>query len=267
VYAPGEARRRVTPDASDDKGRGEEALRAKLAAHMARSLEFALPPPAGVDDTPRRGDDGLEASTDQQAAKEDEFEFRLFSTASASKVLLPPEVGPGAGADGHEAEAVRLRPVTFYVPGPPDEASWGRFRAAALSGEEVLAMSKQRCWGLEVPWRVTKVTASKKDLRALADAGGGPETIVMDDSSSGDEGKQDGAQKRKRPGKKRRIALRTKDKAEKEKAALQMSKEEHLREKKKRLNREKKLKRRQKERDKKAAKGDHDDSGGETDSA
>ena len=206
---------------------------------MARTLQFAVPPsssddpdrgplPAG-EDTPRRGGTG-EASTHQQPVGDEEYEFRLFSTTAPSKVVLVPEAAP----DG--------------------EAEWKQYRAAALTGEDVLALSKQRCWGLEVPWRVTTIEASRKELGALEASTAGDTADTVSDEGEDTAG---ALQKKKRPGKKRRIALRIKEKADKAKAEaelkLQMSKEEHLAEKKKRLNREKKLKRREKERAKKAA--------------
>ncbi|KAF3359328.1 hypothetical protein VdG1_02351 [Verticillium dahliae VDG1] len=72
--------------------------------------------------------------------------------------------------------------------------------------------------------------------------------------------------KRKRPGQKKRLAMRTREREAKKKAEeaekLKTSKEEQLREKKKRLNRQRKLKRRAKAKEERAAAGLPSDHGG-----
>lgn len=175
--------------------------------------------------------------------EEEEFEFRLFSTSAPTQhINLAEEV--------HQGPAMSQRPVEFYVRGPLTEEEKARFRAAAVSGEEVVMGARGRAWGLEVPWRVVRIVGA---IRGKKGRGAEAGKVVGEAKGKGEvEGEPKG---RKRPGKKRRIALRIKLKAAKEEEAKKMSKGEHLKEKKKRLNREKKLKRRQKEKEKKMAAG------------
>lgn len=150
--------------------------------------------------------------------------------------------------------ALSQRPISYYIRGELSLHETEQFQRAAVTGQDVLAWAGQRAWGLEMPWRVTKITV----------------TVKGKESADGQQQSVTGT-KKKRPGKKSRIVLRKRDKAKKEAAAAlekqKMSKEEHLKEKKKRLNREKKLKRRQKEKEKKLAqKGAAGGEGGETES-
>jgi len=221
-------------DGEEGGDRGEQVevegrLRAELNARLAGLLsiqpvlgEFG----DGVDDA-----DGN--SGGRQDPVVDEFEFRLFSTSGpGQKVVL---------AEEDDGPAIRSRPISFYLKGKLSPEERERFQLAAVSADDVLADARRRAWGLEVPWRVTRIV--------LPPGRNNPKIR--------DGGALEGSKGRKRPGKKRRIAIRIKEKAKKEATAAveqqKLTKEEHLREKKKRLNREKKLKRRQKEREKKLA--------------
>ena len=139
-----------------------------------------------------------------------------------------------------EAGLVTQRPLSAYVAPSLSQQQRENLEVAAVTGDEVLARSQCRRWGMELPWKVTHIEIKKK-------AGSVAKITNPDDP--------DGLAKRKRPGKKRRIALRMKERAKKEKAGevakKQEEKEEHLKEKKKRLNRAKKLRRKEKEREKK----------------
>lgn len=178
----------------------------------------------------------------QEDKEEEEFEFRLFSTSAPTQhINLAEEV--------HQGPAMSQRPVEFYVRGPLTEEEKARFRAAAVSGEEVVRGARERAWGLEVPWRVVRIVGTARGKKGRVGE------VVREGGAQRDDKGEGEAKGRKRPGKKRRIALRIKLKAAKEEEAKKMSKEEHLKEKKKRLNREKKLKRRQKEKEKKMAAG------------
>ncbi|KAK4038768.1 hypothetical protein C8A01DRAFT_17170 [Parachaetomium inaequale] len=251
-------RRQDLYDSSSERHSSPEAeneetaeLRAKLNARLSNllSLDLGTAAAAGPEPTnephPTAADgDGDGEAQDQGEA---EFEFRLFSTstAAAPKVVLAPDDAEAR----YDGPALSQRPVSHYIRGELSAEERERFRRAAVTGQDVLAWAGQRAWGLEVPWRVTKITVVAARGKG-ATVGGQqlqqPQGDVMD-------------KKKKRPGKKRRIVLRKRDKAKKEAetaaAKQKMSKEEHLKEKKKRLNREKKLKRRQKEKEKKAAKG------------
>lgn len=181
-------------------------------------------------------------------ADEEEFEFRLFrdeAPGESHKVVIQQNEDV---AQGEGAFVVPRRPDAYYFAGAPDAAALQRFRHAAVSPDHILAdAGRRRCWGLERPWRVVRVSVSGKVLKGLME---GPA------QSDGVKEEED-AKKRRRPGKKRRIILRTRAKAEKEKAEAARKflegKEEHLKAKKQRLNREKKLKRRAKDKEKKAA--------------
>lgn len=186
-----------------------------------------------------------DAQDDKDKEDQDEFEFRLFSTSAPTQhINLAEEV--------HHGPAMSQRPVEFYVRGPLTEEEKARFRAAAVSGEEVVSGARGRAWGLEVPWRVVRVVGATRGNKGR---GAGVGKVVGEAKEKGEVEGEGEAKGQKRPGKKRRIALRIKLKAAKEEEAKKMSKEEHLKEKKKRLNREKKLKRRQKEKEKKMAAG------------
>lgn len=239
-------------------------LRAELNARLSSliSLNLITPPAGGdegvfvVDTEPPpvakkdEQEESDKAPTQTQAeAEEAEFAFRLFSTSAPSQtvVLASKDQDVASGED----VAFARRPISHYVRGELSAQEKEQFQLAAISAQDVLAAASQRAWGLEVPWRVTKITvAAKKGAQPVV----GPAVEAPD------------KRKKTRPGKKRRIVLRIRDKKKQEemgkkKAQLEkrqsqmMSKEEHMREKRKRLNRERKLKRRQKEKEKKAAAG------------
>lgn len=134
-------------------------------------------------------------------------------------------------------------PKYYFAEKAVGEQKW-RFETAALSGEEVLDLSRWRAWGLEVPWRV-------RVLRTAGKAKGGARVIAM---AVGDE------EKRKRPGKKRRVVLRQREKKRKEleekRRKEQELKDETDREKRTRRNREKKVKKKMKEKAEKAKKAE-----------
>lgn len=233
-------------------------MAAALEAEIGALLELepaisAEPADAGTEpsDTREQG---------QDAPDDGGFAFRLFAAQDDPvKVVLPPAKAAGI-ADGEIAGGiVRARPRGFYLAKPTAEDA-ARYEASAVSGEELLARAGARCWGLEVPWRVKRIVAKKDQLKLLIEKGRGVGVVVSRTPDSGEsETSEEGDEKpkRKRPGKKRRIVLRTREKVKKEKAVeaqkKKVEKEEHLREKKARLNRERKLKRRQKARDEKAS--------------
>lgn len=175
---------------------------------------------------------------DKEAGPE-EYDFCLFGGADAAptKVILEDESEPQG-----EGGLVTQRPVSFYVAPELSQEQRQQLKVAAVTGDEVLARSHGRWYSMELPWKVTHITTKQK---------AGP----RDQATSKDD--PDTVAKRRRPGKKRRVALRMKERAKKDKtqtaAKQQEEKEDHIKEKKKRLNRAKKLKRREKEREKKLA--------------
>lgn len=122
------------------------------------------------------------------------------------------------------------------------------FLEAAISGEDVLAGLRKRARGLEVPWRVRVLKVGFGGQRELG------EVSACIDAETEIRGK------RKKPGKKRRIASRKDSKIKREederKKTVTNAREEAERQKRVRRNREKKLKRKAKERAKKKDGGD-----------
>lgn len=117
---------------------------------------------------------------------------------------------------------------------------------AAVSGEQVFERSHDRAWGLELPWKVTTITVTRK-------------------AKPGEEAEDGASKSKRRPGKKQRISLRKRSKAKEERKVVEAQrlteKEEHIKDKKKRLNRLKKLRKRAKAREQKqAGKGEGGDS-------
>jgi hypothetical protein len=172
----------------------------------------------------------------------------LFSTgendkAEPQKIVLEveeEELGEGGFV-------VRNRnPKYYFAEKAVGEQKW-RFESAALSGEEVLDLSKRRAWGLEVPWRVRVLKSIEKLKGAGNGAALGDKVVAVE---VGDE------TKRKRPGKKRRIIMRQRggkrEEIEERKRREKELKDETEREKRTRRNREKKVKKKMKEKAKKA---------------
>ncbi|TEA10662.1 hypothetical protein C8034_v009050 [Colletotrichum sidae] len=229
-------RRDELDSASDDEApaRGEEhdaALLAKLHARMAGVLDLSGPQA----ETPAPQTEATEPmDQDEPAEVAEEFEFRLFSKAPVTKIALVDE--DAAAGDG---DMLRKRPLGYYIADISEEVK-AQFREAAMEPEDVLRRAEQKWWGMEMPWRVTHVEGAK-----------------IKGTKEGDKGEEG---KRRRPGKRKRIAMRMKEREKKKKAEeaemAKMTKEEHLKEKKKRLNRLKKLRRRAKGKDGKGGEGE-----------
>lgn len=205
-------------------------------------------------------DDDIEHDDDYPGAGE--FEFRLFSSRPPTKVTLEDD----DTATAREGAIVNPRPPSFYLASHMPPTLNSEYRVAAVSGEDVVLQSHRPAWGMAYPWRVVtgvySVTrrARGQDVwsaRLYAD----PEKKV--DADAGADGE---TRRRKRPGKKSRIANRQKVQAERQRQEMEkkkaMDKEELVKEKKKRLNRLKKLRKRAKNKEMKAG-GREDD--GESD--
>lgn len=247
-------------DAQDDDAEVRAKMNERLAGLLG--LDLAAPAPA-ASSLEQQNEDG--GGDDDDHKQDEEFEFRLFSTSS--KTAVPAKVVLAASDDedaphGEGGFTVPVRPTSYYVAARPTPEQLEMYRWAATSGQDILLGARKRAWGLERPWRLVRLKVPRKSLAGLdlppADADAA--TAATPQATLGhanEDDEQQTAVKRKRPGKKRRIASRIKAKAEKEKREAEeknkMSKEEHLKEKKKRLNREKKLKRRAKEKEKKLA--------------
>ncbi|CAJ2508091.1 Uu.00g092770.m01.CDS01 [Anthostomella pinea] len=228
----------------------DDALREKLQAQLAGLLGFLADEGASDEaeqsQSLRRGDEsGLhEVGDGVDQPDEESFAFRLFRDEGPSHtVVLLRDRAP----EGEGGFVVPRRPQSYYLAEKPSLELAERFRSAAVSVDHLLKDAKRRRWGLEKPWKVMTISiGTSKGARP---------------GSSTSQSSNDSAGKRKRPGKKRRIILRVREKTKKEQeqAAKQqlVEKEQHLTDKKKRLNRLKKLRRRAKEKEKKqGANGD-----------
>ena len=221
-------------------------LEAQLQARLASLFGSAFDTPAVLPHSnPPSNDNGNPRPDLEDEGQPLEFEFRLFSTGKndnvkPQKVVLEveeEELGEGGFV-------VRDRDSKFYFAEKAvGEDKW-RFESAALSGEEVLDLSSRRAWGLEVPWRVRVLKTSGKSK------GSGDATDQVVTVEVGDE------PKRKRPGKKRRVILRQREKRRDEMEEMKRRekelRDETEREKRTRRNREKKVKKKLKEKAKKA---------------
>ncbi|EQB51610.1 hypothetical protein CGLO_08831 [Colletotrichum gloeosporioides Cg-14] len=211
-------------------------LLAKLHARMAGmidlgSLEQPSPTPKknAADKTTEEEDAAMGDAAADEPAEPEEFEFRLFSTAPATKIALVDEDERAMEGDG---DMVRKRPLSYYVAEEASAAAKEEFAAAAVSGEDVLERAKQR-GGEDEEAAARRRRPGKKKRIAL------------------------------------RMKEREKKKKAEEAAQAKMGKEEALKEKKKRLNRAKKLRKRAKAKEAKAAGGgggEADDSGDSSDS-
>ncbi|KAM3080880.1 hypothetical protein ACMFMG_004841 [Clarireedia jacksonii] len=203
-----------------------------------------------VDTTGGNGNDAKELdsgapSNGHEEEEEQEFDFRLFSTAADTKIVLKEEkVGDGGFT-------TRNRNKSYYFTGSIEGERKAQFASAAISGEDVLRGKDTRYWGLEVPWRV----------KVLRVGHGGQKTVGNHALRDVENGNPEG--KKKKPGKKRRIILRErrkkKEAREDAKRREKESKEEAEREKRTRRNREKKVKRKAKEKALKLSDGIVDD--------
>ncbi|KAF4970096.1 hypothetical protein FSARC_2797 [Fusarium sarcochroum] len=250
-------------DNESDAGIRDAELRAKLNAQIARSLglddSYVEQPvdvlmedshPTGRKDS---GDDdtaGAEPADADGDDHEEEFAFRLFSKAPPTqKIVLEEDTGPTG-----DGTFVHGRPLSYYMVTNVPAKQKQEYAIAAMSGDQILAKSHDRAWGLEFPWKVTKITVTRK-------------------ATSGDKTEEETAKGTRRPGKKQRISLRKRAKAQEEKKAAEVQKmaekEEHIKDKKKRMNRLKKLRKRAKAKEQKQGakgedEGDDEDSDGDS---
>ncbi|KAI1391037.1 uncharacterized protein F4822DRAFT_395280 [Hypoxylon trugodes] len=235
----------------------DSTLRGKLNAQLSDLLDISFgadehvgkkqPSESLIEDADRGPDD----VDDTAKSEEEAFTFRLFRGEEPShKVILKPQ-GSDAEKDGEGGFLVPRRPNSYYIADEPPPETAREFRMAAVSADYILQDAKKRRWGLEKPWKVTiiNITTNKKS--------GALSGSVTSDATIGA-----GKSKKKRPGKKRRIILRVREKTRKEKEEASkhqiIEKEQHLKEKKQRMNRQKKLRKRAKQREEKKKSGNDD---------
>jgi len=174
---------------------------------------------------------------------EEGLEFRLFAPSSTqaggniSRIRIKsPEPG--------NLVLISQRPNSYYFASELNSSQKLKLASSAISGEEVLLRSHTLWPGCYRPWRVITFKSSGKILRRLGEHA----VAVLDED--------DVQRKRKRKGKKARIAIRRKLVASKERMekAAKDKTEKEVQEKIKRAkrNREKKIKQRERNKRKKA---------------
>ena len=235
----------------------------------------------GQDDPAQGSDEGetdkaraeAENDNDQQPTQAT-YEFRLFSKPKAIPSQSKKEVNRDVTQQDGDTAEQGLPPAPRVIleseagpsiPGAPKprdssyyfasatQSQHKAFLASAVSGVEVLARSRTPWPGCHLPWRVQTLCISKAALKGLA-------TSLQDDLALAEiplEDSIDVNRRRKaKPGKKRRIALRTKTRAaiatREAKMKEEDEKERAEKEKRTKRNREKKVKRKAREKLKKA---------------
>ncbi|KAG9912497.1 hypothetical protein KCU94_g46, partial [Aureobasidium melanogenum] len=203
-------------------------------------------------------------TTENHQDEDEELEFQLFaptkSTADAStpapvaqkiRIRSPSEEAREPGIIGYG------RPLSYYHTGELDPVRAKEYETAAVSGADVLAMSKLPCTGCAYPWKVITIPSSQAKAALAAAAAQNPAAEAL---------LPDVPKKRTRLGKKDRIKKRQKLaalKAKKEEESKSKEEKERLeREKKARRNREKKFKKRARDKAKKAAGKEGDNADG-----
>ncbi|KAL8853945.1 MAG: hypothetical protein Q9221_001253 [Calogaya cf. arnoldii] len=172
---------------------------------------------------------------------EESYEFHLFSRRprpSSISTPQPPKVQlRSPSPELKEPGFIRpTRSHDFYFTSAVTAEAQRRFQDVAIEGGHVIRESKTVWPGSQLPWRLTTLPfSSHKQVNAALN--------VLDNAQAG---------KRKRPGKKRRIAVRTKIQALKKREEVvrlaEAEKAAFLMEKRSRRNREKKLKKKEKAR-------------------
>lgn len=193
----------------------------------------------GVKPIVKSSDEGQARGEREDEEEHEEFAFRLFGGEDERRIVIREEdQGPGAFLRGGDLRV-------FII----DKAQGERreeIESMAVSGEEVLRRRGERAWGFEVPWRVVVVREARRRGKKEP----------CEDRDGLERG--DGDEKRKRMGKKKRIASRVKTRREEEEREKrereEKEKEERRKEKRVRRNKEKKVKRKMKEKAEKAKK-------------
>lgn len=191
---------------------------------------------------------------DAIAEDEDEAELVLFAgpsnTSQTHKIRLSsPDAALG------DPSFLKKKPKSYYFADKVTSEKQDELNAAAITGEDVLSLGKVPWPGSAVPWKVTSLTAAGMKKEVLV--GHSPLTLATVEEKE---------HKRKRKGKKSRIALRKMMQAAKareaakakltvENAKLAAEKIEAEREKRTRRNREKKVKKKAREKAKKTGLG------------
>jgi hypothetical protein len=155
-------------------------------------------------------------------------ELQLFSGPSTTSQMRKIRLSSPDAAAAEPGILVK-KPRSYYFADDVTSERMDELHAAAVTGEAVLQMGKVPWPACAVPWKVTTVTAT--GMKKVLLLGHNPFTLVTVEEQE---------RKRRRKGKKSRIALRKKVNAAHEKAAekkkLATEKEEAEREKRTRRN-------------------------------
>ncbi|KAI1002984.1 hypothetical protein K3495_g5220 [Podosphaera aphanis] len=222
---------RASPPSDDSRIALETQLRQCLVAR------YGSIPPIDTNDASciANTENASTAGSSSLVSSSPTYEFPLFRSAASNlqRIHLPPELDDQSNTGKF---IVPSRCANYYFTTRADGERRARFLLTAVDGDEVRRWSRQRAWALEVPWKVCIVRGNR--LPRVA-----PPAVVPSDPTS--------KMKRTKVGKKRRIALRIRQRAHE--AASLVEQEALLRKveadkaKRVRRNRERKLKRRQKE--------------------
>lgn len=232
----------------------EEAVRAQLRS--AIELDFV--------DVTEHSKDANAPDEDEGAQEEDTFAFKLFSTAGKPADDAAKKEENAFSVQQAKAPNIQLislaedepmpdpasllpppeRPLSYYIANPATAAEKARYASAAMTGEDIIQLSKTPWPGMSYNWRIISTTSSMSPALTTASIGSS--------STSSADPEQASKHKRTRLGKKSRIKLRmklqTKVAKQKEKEEQDKAKEAHLRDKKTRMNRAKQLRKREKAR-------------------
>lgn len=177
---------------------------------------------------------------EEDRAKSEELEFRLFARPSASseKTTTRIRIGSPSLDDGPPGLVNSERPREYYFRDSLSPEAEHRLKLAAVSGEDVLSRSFTKWPGCQLPWRVTTILSTG--------------TPIQHPSAQ-----LDTVKRKTRKSKKTRIAIRKKavEVLERKAKAEESAAEKEFAEKVKRAkrNRDKKLKKRERDKAKKAA--------------
>ncbi|KJX98680.1 hypothetical protein TI39_contig397g00031 [Zymoseptoria brevis] len=199
-----------------------------------------------------------DANGDVAMQDEEELDFFLFAPSSASQAQSKAALSKIRLASPDPTNAtpsfvVPNRNLSYYFTDTLQPHERQNFEAAAVSGQEVIALSHMTWPGCAYEWRVLHVKPTKKQRQALA------RCDALYAKPGGDSG---ATCKRTRPGKQSRLKIRAKQAAiraeEEENRKAAELKEAAEREKRTRRNREKQQKKRSREKAKKVSEGTAD---------
>jgi hypothetical protein len=243
MFAIPKAKRVKRPELSEEPGPdNSEATTSDVEndENEPYSFTYDLIPPTNTSAEPTTTSSNTQDSPSQ-------LPFQLFASTAPTNIIVRP-LTPPPEVPLSEGRFIRpSRPAGYYLTSEvtPDEATQRQqqFNACAIGGNEVLK-GLSRAWpGVKLKWKVIHVNRAGGKANAAAPA--------LDQGLAGTEAPRK-AEKRSRPNRKRRIAVRRRIAARQSVKQKAVFDEEAERIKRNVRNREKKIKRRERERKKKA---------------